>query len=176
MTLPDDQYYNTSITIIDDNDFNLTTNTFTTSTAILITFSYLSLNCVCAFLDTHDIHSITIINNGSSNGTVCIQCNYITGADSTGCIVSLSNTNNIAVYNITIILYNNEYGCVEVIAGFYSMYIFEVNNDGTIVEVGNIVSDNIIVEFSIRSTTSYFTNSIIPTMPSKFIVYYNYKS
>ena len=56
------------------------------------------------------------------------------------------------------------------------MYIFEVNNDGTIVEVENIMPDNITVESSILSTTSYFTNSIIPTMPSKFIVYYNYKS
>ena len=113
----------------------------------------------------YDIQSVNIIS--SSNGTVCIQCNYITGADSTGCIVSLSNT-NITVYNITI-SYNNEYGCVEVIAGFYSMYIFEVNNDGTIVEVENIVTDIIIVESSILSTTSYVTNSIIPTMPSKFM-------
>ena len=139
---------------------------------VLITFSYWSLNCVCAFLGTHDIQSITIISDGSSNGTVCIQCNYINGADSTGCIVSLSNT-NITVYNI---LYNNEYGCVEVIAGFYSMYIFEVNNDGTIVEVENIVPDTITIEFSILSTTSYITNSIIPTMPSKFNLVVYYKS
>ena len=120
------------------------------------------------------MYDIQSVNISSIDGTVCIQCNYITGADSTGCIVSLSNT-NITVYNITI-LYNNEYGCVEVVAGFYSIYIFEVNNDGTIVEVENIVPDIIIVESSILSTTSYVTNSIIPTMSSKFIVYYNYKS
>ena len=110
-------------------------------------------------LDTHDIQSITIIiNNGSSNGTVhvCIRCNYINGADSAGCIVSLSNTN--IVHNITIHS-SNEYGCeeLEVIAGFYSTstyYVFEINNDGTIVEVENIVPDIIIVESSILSTTS----------------------
>ena len=121
---------------------------------VLITFSYWSLNCVCAFLDTHDIQSITIISNG--NGILCIQCNYINGADSTECIVSLSNSDT--VYNLTVHI-SDEYGCEEVIAGFYSMYIFEVNNDGTIVEVENIVPDIIIVESSILSTTS---------IPSKF--------
>ena len=77
------------------------------------------------------------------------------------------------MYNITI-LYNNEYGCVEVIAGLYSMYIFEVNNDGTIVDVENVVSDIIILESSssIQSTIQKTSNSIIPTavVPSKFIV------
>ena len=117
-------------------------------------------------LDTHDIQSITI---SSSNGTVCIQCNYITGADSTGCIVSLSNTDTVLVHNITIHS-GNEYGCGEVIAGFYSTYVFEINNDGTIVEVENIIVPDIItVESSILSTTSYFTNSMSPTMPSKLI-------
>ena len=98
---------------------------------VLITFSYWSLNCVCAFLDTHDIQSITIINNGSSNGTVCIQCNYITGADSTRYIVSLFNSIHIS----------NEYGCEEVITGFY-VYEINVNNDGTIVIVEDLNYDS----------------------------------
>ena len=73
-------------------------------------------------LGYYDIQSITIINNGSSNGIVCIQCNYITGADSTGCIVSLSNS-NITVYNIAINR-DDVIGCIDdVIAGLYSVVV-----------------------------------------------------
>ena len=84
-------------------------------------------------LGYYDIQSITIINNGSSNGTVCIQCNYITGADSTGCIVSLSNYNT--VYYIAINR-DDVIGCIDdVIAGLYSIVVYQIQQDGAINKV-----------------------------------------
>ena len=88
-------------------------------------------------LGYYDIQSITIINNGSSNGTVCIQCNYITGADSTGCIVSLSSSNTVYNYIIAINSTSDDViGCIDdVIAGLYSVVVYQIQQDGAITVV-----------------------------------------
>ena len=114
-----------------------------------------------------DIQSITIINNGSDNGTVCVQCNYITGADATGCIVSLSNS---------IIQYNTS-GCQEVTStGFYTINIYEINSDGTIVVRESLIGTLYIDLTVTTSITLLPSQSTTPTgtMLKLILFYYMY--
>ena len=132
-------------------------------------------------LGYYDIQSITIINNGSSNGTVCIQCNYITGADSTGCIVSLSNSNT--VYNITITGKNeNIIGCIDdVIAGLYSVAVYQIiQQDGaiTVVTVLVVGDESVLLGYTRVSNTSSSsmatTSSPLSTGTMYYSTHYNY--
>ena len=109
------------------------------------------MSCEHNILGYYDIKSITIINNGSSNGTVCIQCNYITGANSTGCIVSLSNT---TMYNITISSTSGEIDCIDqVMKGLYSIVVYQVNLNEKIVKVIFLEYENVLLGYMNSSSS-----------------------
>ena len=128
-------------------DINITSSS---AVEVMSEFYYTPMHQEHNILGYYDIKSITIINNGSSNGTVCIQCNYITGADSTGCIVSLSNT---TMYNITINSTSGDIDCIDqVMKGLYSIVVYQIVNE-KIVKVIFLEDENVLLGYMNSSSS-----------------------
>ena len=115
-------------------------------------------------LGTYDITEATLYNSPSNIGRTCYRCHFIRGAIAKGCFISL--TSSTYSTNISLMCFpvcsNTVIGCTyDIPTGTYNMYVYDIEEDGTLSDDWAISSTNItIIGLEATCTSLEVTNSV----------------
>ena len=115
-------------------------------------------------LGTYDITEANLYNDLSNIGRICYSCHFITGAIVKGCLISLTSstyTSNISLM-CSPVCTGTVIGCTyDIPTGVYNIYVYDIKEEGTILDHWAISSINITITGLEPTYTSLeMTNSI----------------
>ena len=99
-------------------------------------------------LGTYDITEATLYNDLSNIGRTCYSCHFIRGAIVKGCLISLTSStysSNISLM-CSPICSSTVIGCTyDLPSGIYNMYVYDIEEEGTLLDDWAISSTNITI-------------------------------
>ena len=94
-------------------------------------------------------------------GSLCITCQFITGATELGCLINLLQ-NDIVIFEKQFLrsslIASTSGGCVDIVTGLYDLYIYDIESDNSL----NVVPAQIIQQKFVPESSS--TQFIITTI------------